>query len=45
MLKDGLLNLATELNSVSQKLVTLASEHVNAIVPNYTNGVAAQPSS
>jgi argininosuccinate lyase len=45
MLKDDLLAVAVELNKVSQKLVTLAAEHVNTIVPNYTNGVAAQPNS
>jgi argininosuccinate lyase len=44
-LREGVLNLADQLNRTATALVTLAGEHVNTIVPNYTNGVAAQPNS
>jgi argininosuccinate lyase len=45
ILRDKLLELARQLNTTSTTLVNLASKHVNTIVPNYTNGVAAQPNS
>ena len=45
MLKDELLDLATQLNRTSNALVTLAERNAGTIVPNYTNGVAAQPNS
>jgi argininosuccinate lyase len=45
ILRDKLLELATQLNATSTTLVNLAAKHVNTIVPNYTNGVAAQPNS
>ena len=45
ILRDDVLNLADQLNKTSTSLVKLAEKHVNTIVPNYTNGVAAQPNS
>ncbi len=45
MLKDELLDLAAQLNRTSKALVTLAEQNIGTIVPNYTNGVAAQPNS
>ncbi|MBA8878991.1 argininosuccinate lyase [Phyllobacterium myrsinacearum] len=45
ILRDELLDLAEQLNSTSGTMVTLAEKHVDTIVPNYTNGVAAQPNS
>lgn len=45
IMRDNLLGLADQLNKASESLVKLAEEHVQTIVPNYTNGVAAQPNS
>lgn len=45
ILKDDLLALADQLNQTSETLVKLAEQHAKTIVPNYTNGVAAQPNS
>lgn len=45
IMRENLLNLADQLNKASQSLVKLAEEHAQTIVPNYTNGVAAQPNS
>jgi len=45
ILRDELLELATHLNATSKTLVDLADKHKDTIVPNYTNGVAAQPNS
>jgi len=45
ILKDDLLALAEQLNRTSSTLVNLAERHSKTIVPNYTNGVAAQPNS
>lgn len=45
IMRDNLLELADQLNKASESLVKLAEEHVQTIVPNYTNGVAAQPNS
>jgi argininosuccinate lyase len=44
-LREEVLNLADQLNRTSATLVSLARQHANTIVPNYTNGVAAQPNS
>jgi argininosuccinate lyase len=44
-LRDEVLNLAEQLNRTSIALVGLARKNVGTIVPNYTNGVAAQPNS
>ncbi|MFS4439230.1 argininosuccinate lyase [Paracoccaceae bacterium GXU_MW_L88] len=45
ILRDGLLRMADQLNTTTQTMLDLAAEHVDTIVPNYTNGVAAQPNS
>ena len=45
ILRDDVLALADQLNKTSRSLVKLAERHTNTIVPNYTNGVAAQPNS
>lgn len=45
ILRDKLLELADQLNATSATLVDLAGRHADTIVPNYTNGVAAQPNS
>lgn len=45
ILRDKLLDLADQLNATSTTLVNLAAKHADTIVPNYTNGVAAQPNS
>jgi argininosuccinate lyase len=45
ILRDEMLNLADQLNRTSEALVRLAEKHAGTIVPNYTNGVAAQPNS
>ncbi len=45
MLRDKLLALADQLHRTSTTLVALAGHHIDTVVPNYTNGVAAQPNS
>src|SRR5690606_22677150 len=45
ILRDDLLGLAQRLQKTSTTLVSLAEKHAGTIVPNYTNGVAAQPNS
>ena len=45
ILRGDLLDLADQLNKTARTLVTLAGKHVNTLVPNYTNGVAAQANS
>ncbi|MVW79480.1 argininosuccinate lyase [Bordetella sp. 02P26C-1] len=45
ILRDKLLELADQLNITATTLVDLAAEHADTVVPNYTNGVAAQPNS
>jgi argininosuccinate lyase len=45
ILRDDMLDLADQLNKTSASMVKLADRHRNTIVPNYTNGVAAQPNS
>lgn len=45
ILREKLLELAGQLNTTSRTLVELAAKHTETIVPNYTNGVAAQPNS
>ena len=45
ILRDDMLNLAEQLNKTAGSLVQLAAKHRDTAVPNYTNGVAAQPNS
>lgn len=45
ILRERLLALAEQLNTTSRTMVELAAQHADTIVPNYTNGVAAQPNS
>lgn len=45
ILRDEILGLADQLRQTGEVLVAMAREHADAIVPNYTNGVAAQPNS
>jgi argininosuccinate lyase len=45
ILREELLRLAEQLNRTTQALVELAAKHRDTIVPNYTNGVAAQANS
>lgn len=45
ILRDELLRLAAQLQRVTETLLRLAEQHSATIVPNYTNGVAAQPNS
>jgi argininosuccinate lyase len=45
ILRDGMLDLADQLNKTATTLVNMAEKHAGTIVPNYTNGVAAQPNS
>jgi argininosuccinate lyase len=45
MLREDLLDLATQLDKTSAAIVAQARRHRDTIVPNYTNGVAAQPNS
>ena len=45
ILRDDLLSLADQLHKTATALVKLADKHTGTIVPNYTNGVAAQPNS
>ena len=45
ILRDDMLNLADQLNKTATSMVKLAERHAGTIVPNYTNGVAAQPNS
>ena len=45
IMRDNLLDLADALNKTTATMVRLADKHRVTIVPNYTNGVAAQPNS
>ncbi|AMH43018.1 MULTISPECIES: argininosuccinate lyase [Burkholderiaceae] len=45
ILRDDLLNLADQLNTTTATIVRLADKYKATVVPNYTNGVAAQPNS
>jgi argininosuccinate lyase len=45
IMRDNMLKLADQLNRTAGTIVKLAGEHEKTIVPNYTNGVAAQPNS
>ena len=43
--REHLLAMAKELNVVQEDLIRLAEENRDTLIPNYTNGVAAQPNS
>jgi argininosuccinate lyase len=45
ILRDELLRLANQLRQTTETMLRLAETHAGTIVPNYTNGVAAQPNS
>lgn len=45
IMRDNLLALSRELSAVMKSMLTLAEKNQQTIVPNYTNGVAAQPNS
>ena len=45
MLRAKLLELGEQLDRTRATLIELADRHAGTIVPNYTNGVAAQPNS
>jgi argininosuccinate lyase len=45
ILRDDLLKLANQLDKTTSAMIDLAEHHTGTIVPNYTNGVAAQPNS
>ncbi len=45
IMRDRLLLLADQLNRATRTMVDLAATHRDTVVPNYTNGVAAQPNS
>lgn len=45
IMRDRLLTLADQLNRATRTMVDLAATHRDTVVPNYTNGVAAQPNS
>lgn len=45
ILREDLLGLAEQLHGTTTTLVGLAERHAATVVPNYTNGVAAQPNS
>ncbi|MBR0646120.1 lyase family protein [Plastoroseomonas hellenica] len=45
ILRDELLRLAGQLRQTTGTMVRMAAAHAGTIVPNYTNGVAAQPNS
>jgi len=43
ILREEILSLTRHINAVAQSLITHARRYKDVIVPNYTNGVAAQP--
>ncbi|QDM17753.1 argininosuccinate lyase [Tardiphaga sp. vice352] len=45
IIRDEVLTLAEQLRKTTATMVALAEKHAGTIVPNYTNGVAAQPNS
>ena len=45
IIRDEMLTLADALRQTEATMVSLARKHQGTVVPNYTNGVAAQPNS
>lgn len=45
ILREQTINLCAAFDAVIEKLLVLAEAHRDTVVPNYTNGVAAQPNS
>jgi argininosuccinate lyase len=45
IMRDDVLRLADQLNKTAATIVRLAGQYEKTVVPNYTNGVAAQPNS
>ncbi|GKT66867.1 argininosuccinate lyase [Colletotrichum tofieldiae] len=45
ILRDAVLKLVSQLHDTTRQLVEMAQTHTATLVPNYTNGVAAQPNS
>jgi len=45
MHREQLLELAEALNAMEETLLSLAEKHETTLIPNYTNGVQAQPNS
>ena len=45
IMRENLLDLAEQLSKTSETLIKLSEKHAATIVPNYTNGIAAQPNS
>lgn len=43
--REHLLTMAKKLNQVQEDFIRLAEENKDTLIPNYTNGVAAQPNS
>ena len=43
ILREEVLDLSRQLSATMQQMLKLAEQHKATIVPNYTNGVAAQP--
>ena len=43
ILREQTINLSAAFDAVIEKLLVLAEAHRDTVVPNYTNGVAAQP--
>ena len=43
--REELINLAATMNDMQASLLRLAKENEGTLIPNYTNGVAAQPNS
>ncbi|KAK9416983.1 putative Arginosuccinase [Seiridium unicorne] len=44
-IREQTLYLAEQLHRTTSRMVRMAEEHADTLVPNYTNGVAAQPNS
>lgn len=45
IIRHATLDLATQLRRTTETMLHLATTHATTVVPNYTNGVAAQPNS